>query len=283
MTVKNVADSFETGVLDSSIWKKRQIKPHQIAFSNAAAHGKKSIVITTVATDGGEGCDTPCQRAELRLHGNLRPDYGEEVWYSFWFKVSGDIQPIGSNRTVIGQWKAPRDNSPFLAQRFDNGVFHITVQDGPNRVTVASAKGNPDRLFEFQDLIADITSNPSLGASVVAREKAFADLNEIQLFRTGTTFSAESLSALDTFRDGTETLTGLKANRIKELFEEFNFIQDLDAYGNRSSIHVNQPGNKNLPDPKLDWVNMVYRIKGGREDNIYGPKQQGEIDIWANG
>jgi hypothetical protein len=28
---------------------------------------------------------------------------------------------------------------------------------------------------------------------------------------------------------------------------------------------------------------MVYRIKGGRSDNGYGPKTRSELEIWANG
>ncbi|MGB0571009.1 MAG: hypothetical protein ACPGQM_02910 [Alphaproteobacteria bacterium] len=38
-----------------------------------------------------------------------------------------------------------------------------------------------------------------------------------------------------------------------------------------------------MPDLKSDWVDMIYRMKGGRTDNPYGPDHRGEIDIWANG
>jgi hypothetical protein len=151
MSVPMVRDSFETGTVDPATWKDKQIEPHQVAFSNGAAEGEKAVVITTTSRDGGVSCgDNPCQRAELRLHGNLRPLYGEEVFFGFSFRMSGDIQPFGSNRTIIGQWKAPGDDSPILAQRFDNGVFHITIQDGPKRIVVASAEGDPDALDEFQ-------------------------------------------------------------------------------------------------------------------------------------
>ena len=57
---------------------------------------------------------------------------------------------------LLYQWKAPGDNSPFLARRFDNGVFKITIQDGPKRKTFATAQGNPDLMEEFQSLVAEM-------------------------------------------------------------------------------------------------------------------------------
>lgn len=286
MVVKKVADSFENGVINRLIWKNKQIEPHQIDFSSDAADGDKSIVITTVAGDSGVCYEQPCQRAELRLHGNLRPEYGEEVWYSFAFKVTGDIRPIGSNRTVIGQWKAPGDDSPFLAQRFDNGVFHVTIQDGPKRITVASAEGDPDRLVKFQDLVAKISSDPKLGTTVVSAEKALAELKAFRRFQSVDSFSPGDLPGdmpqFEGLRAATEKMTELKADRINQLFEEFHFIQELEAYGSRPNVKIERMSTKRLPDPKHGWVHMMYRIKGGRKDNIYGPNQEGEIDIWAN-
>ena len=283
MGVAYVADSFEDGVLNRKIWKDKQIKPHQISFSDDSADGNKSIVITTVAGDGGQCSNKPCQRAELRLKGDLRPQYGQEVWYSFAFMVTGQIQTVGSNRTVIGQWKAPGDDSPFLAQRFDNGVFHITIQDGPDRMTVASAEGDPDRLFEFQELIAEISSNPMLGMPVVRAEKALTDLKVFQKFHSTDTFSSESKLQLKSLYAASQKLAGLDTDRINQLFDEFHFIQDLESYTGHPNMQILQTKPNMLPDPKTDWVNMTYRIKGGRKDNIYGPNQEGEIDIWANG
>ena len=28
---------------------------------------------------------------------------------------------------------------------------------------------------------------------------------------------------------------------------------------------------------------MVYRVKGGRSDNEYGPKTRSELEVWADG
>lgn len=84
------------------------------------------------------------QRNELRLHREYRHPVDEEYWYGLSFRVDGDIPATGSTRWVIGQWKQTRGSSPIVAQRFDNGVFHVTVQDGPCRCRVAAADGDPD-------------------------------------------------------------------------------------------------------------------------------------------
>ena len=133
-------DDFEAPQVDNKKWRARQIEPHQISFSEDSASGDRSVLITVTDGDGGVSCTKPCQRAEIRTHGGLRPNHSDEFWHGLSFRVSGDIATTGSLRTVLGQWKAPEDQSPFLAQRFDNGVFHITIQDGPVRRTVASAE-----------------------------------------------------------------------------------------------------------------------------------------------
>lgn len=284
MPVPKVRDSFETGTVDPSIWKDKQIKPHQIAFSNGTAHGEKAIVITTTSQDGGISCgNNPCQRAELRLHGNLRPLYGEEVFYGFSFKVSGDIQPFGSNRTIIGQWKAPGDDSPILAQRFDNGVFHITIQDGPKRILVASAEGDPGDMDEFQGVIESVCADPNLGPAVLRSAKARADLRAYDRCAGGTPGPADTDEAVAVLKTAAASLSGDPHDRMEALFDEFSFVQELEAYAGKTSCRVTHCGPKKLPDPKKDWVDMIYRIRGGRTDNTHGPNHEGELDIWANG
>jgi hypothetical protein len=117
---------------------------------------------------GAEDCLQPetvngktlVQRNELRFrpaqyqHSANRPH-----WYSIEFKLSGDagdkIPDCGSARWVISQWKfanTPRgaSDSPFLAQRFDNGVLHLTIEDDHCRCLVAKADGDPDRMSHAQ-------------------------------------------------------------------------------------------------------------------------------------
>ncbi|MGH6814642.1 MAG: hypothetical protein ACREC6_02965 [Hyphomicrobiaceae bacterium] len=96
------------------------------------------------------------QRNELRFRKREHSHALEAPhWYSIAFKVEGDggdtIPVCGSVRWVIAQWKYKDippgiDDSPFLAARFDNGVLHITVQDGFCRCMIAKTEGDPDRV-----------------------------------------------------------------------------------------------------------------------------------------
>ncbi len=79
----------------------------------------------------------PIQKNELRLWKDDWPAANLGYWYSFRFKIdetdgNGNkdiIDRCGSMRWVGGQFKAYKmDKSPFIAQRFDNGVFHITIE-----------------------------------------------------------------------------------------------------------------------------------------------------------
>lgn len=89
------------------------------------------------------------QRNELRLRERFRHTLREEYWYSLRFKIDAadgiEVPDCGSARWVLSQWKLDgRDGeSPLLAQRFDNGVLHITVEDGTCRCMVAKADGDP--------------------------------------------------------------------------------------------------------------------------------------------
>src|SRR5258706_4792391 len=95
------------------------------------------------------------QRNELRFTSNvLRHPSDRAHWYSLAFKMDGaggdSIPDCGSVRWINAQWKLDKSSpggsdSPFLAQRFDNGVLHITVQDGFCRCVIAKAEGDPDR------------------------------------------------------------------------------------------------------------------------------------------
>jgi hypothetical protein len=101
-----------------------------------------------------EGDNKDYQRSELRLKQKKHlHHFRDPHWYSMRFRFSGDIPPCGSGRWITAQWKYrypkgwPHKDfhaNPFLAQRFDNGVLHVTVQNGQCRCMVASAKGDPD-------------------------------------------------------------------------------------------------------------------------------------------
>lgn len=96
------------------------------------------------------------QRNELRPRNDAGGCHPADAphWYRIAWRIAEDesekIPSCGSIRWVLAQWKygfAPDDanGSPFLAQRFDNGVFHITVEDGFCRCMIAKSEGDPDR------------------------------------------------------------------------------------------------------------------------------------------
>jgi hypothetical protein len=112
------------------------------------------LLVPTPAVDCPKGED-PTQRNELRFKDGSPliqtwREPAQRMWYSLTFRVSGNIYPCGSARWVIGQWKQwnkEKNASPVLAQRFDNGVLHITTQDRNCRCVVAQAPGNFDAVF----------------------------------------------------------------------------------------------------------------------------------------
>ncbi len=103
------------------------------------------------------------QRNELRFASPaLYPPVENDTWYFITFRLKGydgdRIPECGSARWVVGQWKyehiAPNaDGSPFLAQRFDNGVLHVTMDDGGCRCMIAKAGGDPDLMRLRQKLV----------------------------------------------------------------------------------------------------------------------------------
>ncbi len=103
------------------------------------------------------------QRNELRFApASLYPALGADTWYSIVFKLQaydGDrIPECGSARWIVGQWKfeqvaAGSKGSPFLAQRFDNGVLHLTVEDDGCRCMIAKAGGDPDFTAGPEDMM----------------------------------------------------------------------------------------------------------------------------------
>jgi hypothetical protein len=103
-----------------------------------------SAVVRKAIAAGEEGrC---IQRQELRFQSRYIHPADEPFTYKLRFRMPAVIQDTtNSVRWVTAQWKqepvspAYGDPSPVLAQRFDDGVLHVTVQDGDCRCRVASA------------------------------------------------------------------------------------------------------------------------------------------------
>ncbi len=208
-----VVDSFERPEIDEAIWWLGQIRLSRFWIDRSQARsGRSSLAIRVEEED--RDCGGRCQRNEIRIANRLRLRFGEEAWYSFSFKIVGEISEHDSNRYVIGQWKQESDGSPFLAQRYDNGVFHITVQDNDCRIIVAQANGHPD---------------------------------------------------------------GLQAHRANVKYSALAFLSESHFYDCESDVRIEHGEEPPvLPDPYEQWVDMLYRVRGGRNG-------RGLIEIWANG
>ncbi|MDQ0467724.1 heparin lyase I family protein [Labrys wisconsinensis] len=288
-SAQTLRDDFDAAVLDPRKWSTAQVLPGQIDFVKPGRCGAAAVEVTVRDGDGGLDCADDCQRAELRLDRAAWPIFGDEVWYAFSFRIEAEVPSTGSARTVIGQWKAPGDNSPFLAQRFDNGVFHITVQDGEARRVVAQAEGDPDRMLLAQQALSGLDSHDPRTVAAVQSLQALHRLRRDQPDLSARFFSGQLLDSLqggapqapDTKRLS-DTL-GLQNSALVPLFGDLSFVAEPERYLGKAEIEVTPEADRRLPDPRKGWVDMVYRIRPGRLDNEVGPKRQGEIDIWANG
>jgi hypothetical protein len=86
------------------------------------------------------------ERAELSEADQLHLPTGTDVWYGFSLYLPPDF-PVVDRRLVLGQWKqgcgdCTADHSPGIANRYRNGVFSITIQDGDRRVVLFEEKAD---------------------------------------------------------------------------------------------------------------------------------------------
>ena len=286
VAAKEMTDDFERGPLDAERWYLRQVNPaERVTFFAPGRCSARAVRIVAQPGDVGESCDKPCQRSEVRVAKAYQPSPEGEVWYAFSFRVTGDIPPLGSGRNVVGQIKAPpTSGSPFLAQRIDNGVFHITVESGPARRVIASSNGDPDAMLQAQAFLGRFDrSNPSVQASVETLVAA-SRLSQSNLL-IGQTILAPNFLALSQTNSppDVDTPPALDNNRGAWLLSRLSYLSEISNYIGYTDIKITPGPRPVLPDPRIKWVDMVYRIKAGRTDNLFGPKREGEIDVWADG
>jgi hypothetical protein len=207
-------DEFEGVSLDPELWWPRGITTDRFWIESSVSRtGSRSLAITVHPEDRDPN-DPRIQRNEIWMRERLWDPMTEDSWYGFSFRIERDAAPIGDTRWVIGQWKEDGDHSPFLAQRFNGGVFRVTVQDNDCQVTIASERG-------------------------------------LEGIAPGQGVSTEP-SPLDALGHGARAPCA-------------------------SDIRV-EPGETEgvLPSPASGWVDMVYRVRRGRQG-------QGLVQVWANG
>jgi len=141
-----VSDNFETPVIDENNWSLLHMpaKRHWID-KNFKRSGKSALAIRVKGYDIDKRCN--CQVSEIREANDIRLKFGEDAWYAYSFRITGRGGDTPKSRWQLGGWKQETDGSPFVAQRFDNGVFHITLESGNSRVLVATAQGKADNFI----------------------------------------------------------------------------------------------------------------------------------------
>lgn len=290
LRAQSMQENFDERKLDGQKWSSQQIKEGQWSFLDTGRCGASAIDIKIQDGDGGLECakDELCQRAELRNVKPLWPEFGKELWYSFSFKIVGKVEPLGSDRLVVGQWKAPGDDSPMLAQRFDNGVFHITVEDNGVRRVVASADGDPDATQAVQEDLSKIDPRDTKTVDAVTALQSIGRLVKQNPQGSGVLFSQQLRDGIDNKASSSDYQAladslGLADPDLIAKIGNLSYVDEPAKYIGPANIRIEPEADNKLPDPSKDWVDMVYRIKPGRTDNEYGPTNEAEIDIWANG
>jgi hypothetical protein len=140
---ETIVDGFESTNIDTHLWSLIHM-PEKRHWSDKQQKrsGKRSLAIRVKGYDIDKRCN--CQVSEIREANAVRLKFGDEAWYSFSFKLNGHGSNSTNNRWQIAGWKQETDGSPFVSQRLDNGVFHITLESDKSRVLIATAEGEAD-------------------------------------------------------------------------------------------------------------------------------------------
>jgi hypothetical protein len=205
-------EEFDAGPLDERLWSLyRMGERHHWIDTRVVRDGAGALAIRIRGSDFDAECQ--CQISEIREAPDQRLLFGQEAWYAFSFRIDGRSPVTGDQRWQIGGWKQESDGSPFLAQRFDNGIFHVTLESGDSRVLVATSEG------EAKSFLAQLRN---------------------------------------------------------DILSRFAFVSDPERYDGGDDITMEYGPDPILPDPRLGWVDMVYRIKGGLDHD-------GIVEVYANG
>lgn len=133
----SILDGFETREL-SDIWNGKSAPDNRVSFrTGEAREGRQSLALEVRSGDFDENCK--CQRTEIREATHLQPEFGSDVWYRFSLRIADLSDDLATSRWMLGAWKQEVDGSPFLALRFDGGIFYITFESANTRVMLASS------------------------------------------------------------------------------------------------------------------------------------------------
>lgn len=129
--------TFENRKLDDAKWYLKQI--HQPVIQQDIVRSGTNALMLTGKPEFPCSPSRPsdnCMRNQIRLAHKYRILAGTPAWYGFSLRVEGEVPRQGSIRTILAEWKEQGGASPFAALRYDNGVFHLSVQDNRCRSLV---------------------------------------------------------------------------------------------------------------------------------------------------
>lgn len=287
-------DGFDSGSADPALWSfgkfvggypSKQVQP---LFPGSGGTAGAVSIVTTDA-DGGNDCpleEMPaggCQRAELQVARSAALPYGSDSWYAFSFRIRGQVADTGSHRIVIGQWKGPGNDSPFVAQRYDDGIFTISVEAADGRCFVATERKNVVEMLAAQRFLGSLDTSDDR-----VREKTVAIIRG----EIGQQRQAEVLTSLLSANaplppplPGNESVdlrSGV--NRVADYLRGFAFLSDLPKYLDCPSglVRIESVSDRQLPSPRDGWVDMVYHIRGAHHDPS-GKPVGALLEVWADG
>ncbi len=131
-----VRDDFEAPEL-SALWNGKFAPAGRLSLrSGDATEGRQSLVLSVRPGDFDEGCN--CQRTEIREADEVQPEFESDLWYRFRLKLDNITGGNATTRWMVGGWKQEADGSPFLAMRFEGGVFYITLESSETRIMLGS-------------------------------------------------------------------------------------------------------------------------------------------------
>jgi hypothetical protein len=220
-----------------------QLKQGAYSVQTGEVRSGSGALKITNKPDNACGEDLNCLRNEVRIHAKNQLPLGTRAWYGFSFKVDGRVARTGSIRTVIGQWKEQTGGNPFVAQRYDNGVFHVTVQDNDSLRSCRRA------ITAGADAAGQVFPEQSPALLGLAPEQRESEVKQ-QLLRQ---------------------LNSENGNLLRKL----SFEPEVKEADCETSLKIE--AFDLLPDPYESWVDMAYMIFRDPQ------RKQSEVEVYANG
>ena len=171
---QTVRDGFEGAQLSGSNWTTRYAPGNRLSIrAGQAAEGKRALALSVRSGDLDPDCK--CQRTEIREAEGIQPVFGREVWYRFSIRLADVGGGFDNNRWMLGGWKQEVDGSPFLAMRFEGGIFYITMESDQTRIMLGST------LIDARTFIEVLKGGQGSKFGFVTDQQLYTGNNSVQL------------------------------------------------------------------------------------------------------